>query len=221
MALGLDSCAPPLAVTPAPPTYQTVVRPPIGETATAQIGNPIISMAHTLASPAISFRNSCAFSEKFDRPGTGTVEYRVDAGALFPRRNVTNGVPGYCGPAATVTPMLGAVPGNHCVATDGQNSLVPFPNSEFIVQSNCVVDERAVEADAPDSIKKELLYDGKSGTTLRLSYREFVRDMARPAFTQELTYDIRDDRTIGFRDARIEVIEANNTNIRYRVLSGF
>ncbi len=96
-----------------------------------------------------------------------------------------------------------------------------FPNSEMIVQSDCRLQHTRIEADAPDSMKKELLYNGRSGTTLRLSYREFVKDMARPAFTQELTYDLRDDRVIGFRGARIEVMDANNTTVRYRVLSGF
>ena len=89
------------------------------------------------------------------------------------------------------------------------------------MQSNCRVDASRVAEEAADSVKRELLYDGKSGTTLHLSYREFVKDMARPAFTQELSYDIRDDRIIGFKGARFEVIDANNRSIRYKVLSGF
>jgi hypothetical protein len=91
----------------------------------------------------------------------------------------------------------------------------------MIVQSDCRVVEKQLTVEAVDSVKREILYDGRAGTTIHLSYREFVKDLARPAFTQELSYDIRDDRTIGFKGARFEVINANNTSIRYKLLTGF
>ncbi|MGA2402140.1 MAG: hypothetical protein ABSG91_10580 [Syntrophobacteraceae bacterium] len=219
--LFLAACAPRMDITPAaPPDYQTILSPPIGETASAQVGDTIITMAHTLSSPAIEFLNDCSFSEKFDRPGTGTVEYKVSKGAIFTQDNISNGVPAYCGQTSQYAPPIGWVPVRHCVAISGGN-LIPFPQSEMIVQSDCRVVAKQVTMEAQDSFKREILYDGKSGTTIHLSYREFARDMARPAFTQELYYDIRDDRVIGFKGARFEVIDANNTGIRYRVLSGF
>lgn len=220
VSLLLAACAPRLDVVATVPTYETVLSPNIGETGNAQVGDPIISMAHTLSTPAISFRNACTFSEKYDRPGTGVVEYKVESGAVFTQDNMSNGVPGYCGQSAQNTPPLGFISGRHCVAVSGE-TLVPFPKSEMIVQSDCRVAASRVTVEASDSVKRELLYDGKSGTTLHLSYREFVKDLARPAFTQELSYDIRDDRIIGFKGARVEVIDANNTSLRYRVLSGF
>lgn len=221
LALLLASCAPPPLVTPTVPTYTDVATPKFGEEATAQVGDPIITMSHGISATAIRFLSDCTFSEKRDLPGTGTVNYSIPGGTVFVRENTTNGVPGYCGKANQYTPVIGNVPMDHCVAISDNRGLVPFPSSQMIVKSNCQIERRTVQADAPDSVKKEILYNGRSGTTLRLSYREFVRDMARPAFTQDLTYDIRDDRVVGFRGARIEVIEANNTSIRYRVLSGF
>ena len=209
-------------VVSAPPAYETIALPQVGETTTAQVGDPIITMSHQLSMSAIRFGNACAFSEKFDRPGTGTgtVEFKVDEGAVFARENTSNGVPGYCGAASQLTPPFGYVSVKHCVATNGEG-IVSFPGSEMIVQSDCRVAPQVLQADAPDSVKKELLYDGRTGATVHLSYREFVRDFARPAFTQELSYDISTDHVIGFRGARIEIIDANNTSIRYRVLSGF
>ena len=46
----------------------------------------------------------------------------------------------------------------------------------------------------------------------------FSDDMARPAFTQDLTYDLADGDEIGFRGARIKVLKATNTAITYVVL---
>ena len=38
--------------------------------------------------------------------------------------------------------------------------------------------------------------------------------MARPAFDQEVTYDLREGSMIGFKGARVEILEATNMNVR-------
>ncbi len=73
----------------------------------------------------------------------------------------------------------------------------------------------------PD-IKYEILYSGYSQGTLRASYREFANDLARPAFSQEGIYDFAPGTPslITFKGAQIEVLDANNNEIRYRVIKG-
>ncbi|MCR4309278.1 MAG: hypothetical protein NUW14_04545 [Deltaproteobacteria bacterium] len=71
-----------------------------------------------------------------------------------------------------------------------------------------------------DDLKQELVYGGKSGNTIKMSYREFSGNLARPAFTQELTYDLTESKEIGFRRMIIEVKEATNSKIKYTVKSG-
>jgi hypothetical protein len=68
------------------------------------------------------------------------------------------------------------------------------------------------------TFKRELVYSGISQNTVSILYREFFDDMARPAFYQELKYDLSHGNVIGYKGARFEVIKANNTTIRYRVL---
>jgi hypothetical protein len=221
-ALGLliAGCAPRLNVVPTPPSDETTSSPRVGELASAQIGEPIITMVHALSSPAIKFLDDCRFSEKFDRPGTAAVEHKVNRGTVFIQDNMSNGVPGYCGTSSQFTPPLGYVDVRHCVAAS-EGRLVPFPNSERIVDSTCRVTATKVTIPARGSLKRELLYDGNAGATIRLSYREYVDDMARPAFTQDASYDIRTDNVVGFKGARVRVIDANNTSIKYEVLKGF
>lgn len=73
-----------------------------------------------------------------------------------------------------------------------------------------------------DSFKYELLYQGISKGSLKLSYREYINDFARPAFFQDVTYDLDSTpTTITFRTVRLEVLSANNNQISYRVLSSF
>ncbi|MDO8798955.1 hypothetical protein [Phenylobacterium sp.] len=67
------------------------------------------------------------------------------------------------------------------------------------------------------SLRREFIYSGVSKGTIKLSYREFINDMARPSFTQELTYDLAEGDEIGFRGARFRVLKATNTSIRYVV----
>ena len=74
-----------------------------------------------------------------------------------------------------------------------------------------------VDIERVGSYKQELIYNGKSKDTIRLSYREYIKDMARPAFYQDLTYDLAESREIAFRDLRIEVLEATNSAIKFFV----
>lgn len=68
-----------------------------------------------------------------------------------------------------------------------------------------------------DNHKKELIYTGVSKNVITVLYREYQNDLARPAFSQELKYDLGEGRTIGFKGARFEVINATNLGITYKV----
>lgn len=63
----------------------------------------------------------------------------------------------------------------------------------------------------------ELVYAGASASQLNLIYREYTpTDLARAAFTQNLTYD-RSSPAIRFRNIRIDVSSADNQSIHYVV----
>ena len=72
-----------------------------------------------------------------------------------------------------------------------------------------------------DCFKKVFIYNGKAGNIIKFTYREFINDMARPAFTQELQYDLSEGKTIGFKGMRIDILNASNIEIEYTVLSEF
>ena len=79
---------------------------------------------------------------------------------------------------------------------------------------------KTVDVDSP-GYEQELIYNGKVNTSIRFIYREFSSKMIRAAFNQEVQYDLADGNIIGFKEARIEVIEASNTFIRYKVIKSF
>lgn len=126
---------------------------------------------------------------------------------------------------------------NQIVETSGTNQFVDggifIPNSSddghsvFLDNYSAVIEpinrkvafkKKDVISVPDDSLKQELVYTGKSGNDISLEYREYKGRIARPAFSQTLTFDISEDNVVGFRGALIEVLEAKNSGIRYKVI---
>jgi len=70
-----------------------------------------------------------------------------------------------------------------------------------------------------DYVRRELLYSGKAGNIIKVSYREFRGGFAAPAFFQNLEYDLADSHTIKFRKFTLEVLDASNQSISYTVVN--
>lgn len=69
------------------------------------------------------------------------------------------------------------------------------------------------------AFRAQIVYSGLDGRTLHAVYREYAGDFIRPAFSQNLQYDLNESNTLSFRTVRIEVIRATNTEIEYRIVS--
>jgi hypothetical protein len=82
--------------------------------------------------------------------------------------------------------------------------------------------KEAVDLDASEGYRRELLYQGIAGDVVRLAYREYVDSLVRPAYEQEVTYTLESGPTeVAFRGATLRIISASNLAIVYEVLSGF
>lgn len=69
------------------------------------------------------------------------------------------------------------------------------------------------------SVKRELVYNGKSNNTIKVAYREYRYNFAAPDFYQDLTYDLAESNTIRFKNMVIEVLNAGNSTIKFIVKS--
>lgn len=72
--------------------------------------------------------------------------------------------------------------------------------------------------DSGNYVRKELIYSGKSGNTIEISYREYRSGMAAPAFFQNAKYDLSESPIIRFQKYRIEILNATNQDIKYIIL---
>ena len=80
-----------------------------------------------------------------------------------------------------------------------------------------------------DSFKYIVLYQGKIGNKLNISFQEFIYSpytqnfLIRDAYTQNIQYELDEngEAMIGFKGLRIKVLKATNFNITYVVLKDY
>lgn len=78
-----------------------------------------------------------------------------------------------------------------------------------------------IEIRDTNSFQQTLIYNGKVGNKINIGYREFSGDLARPAFSNDVEYDLNESKIIGYKGARLEVLSADNQSIKYKVLQNF
>ncbi|MGH1391412.1 MAG: hypothetical protein ACRAUZ_14840, partial [Aeromonas jandaei] len=59
------------------------------------------------------------------------------------------------------------------------------------------------------------------GNKINIGYRESSNDIARPAFNNDVEYDLNESKEIGYKGAIVEIISADNQKITYRVIKSF
>jgi len=136
--------------------------------------------------------------------------FPIDMGGMYVRINDGQH---YCGMITQRDPL------NY-----GKQMRVCFSDQEF-KDKGIPYEEGEEVVVKPGSFQAVLEYSGRSGNTISIFYKEFTetRDGAfiRPAFTQEFKFDLSESKMIGVKGARIEIIEATNQSIKFRVLSHF
>lgn len=80
-----------------------------------------------------------------------------------------------------------------------------------------------VEVSALDQpwLTREFIYNGRSGDTVKFLYRELSDSPLRGGLSQEAQYDLKESSIIGFKGLRIEILDATNTKLKYKVISSF
>ncbi|MFA6628829.1 MAG: hypothetical protein WCS55_03585 [Sulfuricurvum sp.] len=71
-------------------------------------------------------------------------------------------------------------------------------------------------------LKKELLYNGSYKGELKIQYREYLNDFARPAFYQDVSYELHaGDNEVYIKGVNLLFFGNEKNQIHYKVLSGF
>jgi hypothetical protein len=220
--LAVAACAPAVQVSPAS-TMRTVKSgefPPIKQRASATVGEVIYSQYR------YSSTDSFVTAALLNRPLPPFATVQVAENTEL-QRAVVGGREVFC----TATPAYFVARDRRSVCFYSKNAgvgafdtiwVVGFPEMTGTFDIPPLPYKQA-EVFASDGFKYELLYQGVDNRTLRISYREYSGNMARPAFQQDLTYTLAaEPPTLAtFRTVHLEVYSANNNSIDYTVLSSF
>lgn len=208
----LTGCA---SVVPVQTRTRVVDRPPINEVRSEELGNTLLEYFISNTQPSIRildqfkfFATGVAYPPQILRPrgvGEQMNTYIVE----------DTGEP----PHAPMT-----------VCYDQTDKVLFFPSGfgscdallKSMVSSGALRVEPAeyVDIRAPQ-FRQELIYNGKVGNNVKFLYRELSGGYMRAPFTQDIQYDLQEGKEIGFKGARIEIINSTNRKIEYKVLKSF
>lgn len=199
------------------PTVQAFSRPPLNTLSVAAVGDEMLSQGTLTEREGLELTAQAQISGYTLSPGFYPLTGRNDQGAYY---SFFYQVPPQAG--------FGVISKNFIVdppqalmtsSTDGQLCVVTVFNVRTCDQESFAMTRRTFEADS--NFQQTLLYSGRVGDRVRVSYREFSGNMARPAFNNEVEYDLSVSNIIAYRGAQIRIVDANNTQITYEVLSNF
>lgn len=232
LASALPAAAQPLIARHTPLyTREAGKKPAAGETATALPGEPIYAEFDYPAWSVVDLPAALAHNPKiFLEKGERLYGYRTEDGLVFCSERKVNNLSG--------EPFFLCLADRRSQGEFDSFVLVGVLNSRLLYRWFKPLDlpapvpyapkvvplsNKAGEAIGDTYLKREVLYEGAAARVLRLHYREFVNDMARPAFSQELAFDLAaSGPTIAVvKGARFEVLEAGNEGATVRVVKGF
>ena len=72
-----------------------------------------------------------------------------------------------------------------------------------------------------NSFQQTIEYAGKSGEILKFTYSEFSEGFARQAFARDFQVDLSEGNVAAYKGAIIEILEATNMQIKYKVIRNF
>lgn len=195
------------------PAYQTGNFPTLNITTVVNVGQVMVSEYDYLAQDRAILRDSISGSFWSGRNAAVAGSSLVAA--------ISSGAKIYCMPPGGY--------GSPCVKDsdgDGYFDKASTMNAYgMLVNESSIgpVGYRQANQNIEDGFKYELLYQGLDENVVRIAYREYTENLARPAFSQDLTYTLNlgAPTPVRFKDVSLTIHNADNNEIRYTVQSGF
>lgn len=193
------------------PVMVEISEPPIGSVNTIAVGDYMVRQGTYIEREAIRVTQtgkSLAYDimpgvyEKKGQSKDGTSYYPVAGGARVKKAALAD-------------------PWNYVLVNDKNQLCIITAFSAESCTSGGVWEKTMHAATSDNSFQQSLIYSGQVGNKINVGYREFSNSVARPAFNNDVEYDLNDSKIIGYRGARLEVYEATNEIITFKLISNF
>lgn len=217
--VALSGCASAQMVSP---SLSLIDRPDLGTQARVELGETLLEKSRLSTYEGLILENELQWGD-----GLLLKKFTLSPGPLRARMRDARFTYYFSDAMTAKDAITGTSPyqgGGLCQAHDGSG-----PIKGFVVAGRCALNwnttpqVRATQIHDQNSParRQELIYNGRVGDSLRLLYREYSSEPMQPPLSQDLHYDLTASAVIGFRGVRIEVVEASNTHLTYRVLTSF
>ena len=131
---------------------------------------------------------------------------------------------------SNVEKTSGSVVPNRFMVNDPTQSIQVMKNGEICIVTiyggtKCDTGKPFIkvkfQAEQQSAFQQTLIYNGKVGNKINIGYREFQGGMARAAFSNEVEYDLSESKTIRYKGAVLDVMDANNQSITFKLTRNF
>lgn len=194
------------------PEKSSVIRPPVGAITTANLGG------HILVSGEQRKHEAVHLAEPLQ---VGT--FSLPAG-FYTKIAQTSGTD-YFQPSPAVQAEL-------TKRGEGLKDMIVFPSGQLCVNPEngriaCTEGYNAPRSTFSEIVAPEgraqqaLVYGGRAGNSLKVVYRETRGGQNPTDFSNPVEYNLSESTVIAYKGAEVEVLEATNQRVTYRVIKGF
>ena len=204
------------------PELQVIERPPLNQENTSELGETLVERGKVYTYKAIRLENTVSAGDGYIlkkltlQPGLLTATLHDDKWRLY----TTDKLAVYDAVLGTQMQL-----GGLAISQANEKEVKFYLNGSVLKlmtpkPSPVFTHTTVNDVDRP-GFRRELIYNGRTGDSLKFLYHEDSTDLLRGPLSEEFQYDMKDGAIVGFKGVRIEVLEATNTSIRYRVLASF
>lgn len=217
-ALALQACATPTYNYA--PENEYISRPKIGVKTIAAVGDEMLVQGNLSERDGVSLTQPYKVSMYSFSPGFYP-EVGDDAKDTFFSFIHGNGKSSVSGLGTAKKGVIADPIKNIAISkTSGKFCAVTILN--FKTCSNKVVYKKEKKSnESMSSFQQTIIYSGRVGDKINIGYREFSGSRARPAYNNDVEYDLSSDKTIAYKGAEIDVVSADNKEIIYVVNKNF
>jgi len=183
---------------PVQPTARIVDIPKPGEPRTIELGETTVEKGRVFTYDVIDLKNPVSGGD-----GVMIKKFTIPPGVLRASSENENYRIFTTDQATVYDALIGTLrtSAGLAVSKREQTNVQVFAHGRLLKPSEPPqINATTVNAIDQPSFKQEFIYNGRAGDSVKFLYRELSGDLMRPAFNQELQYDLREGTQLGSRD---------------------
>ena len=199
------------------PQTKEISIPPLNTVTTTYVGEDMVRQGIDASIDAIHFNQATVIGSigVYTIPAGDYIKIGEDSNAEF---------------FSNVERTSGAVVPNRFMVNDPTQSIQLKKNGELCIvtiyggtkcDTGKLYTKVKFQTELQSVFQQTLIYNGKVGNKINIGYREYQGGMARAAFSNEVEYDLAESNTIRYKGAVLNVIDANNQSIKFKLTRNF